>query len=307
MGDGFGLSPLFGAKARISADHVNQRDERAVPLLSELHKTQRLAIALGIRLTEVAINALLGVAALLRTEHGDFASVEAGHAANHRRVVGKAAVTVNLADIGKNPLDVIEGIGTHGVAGHFGALPRREFARNLAAQRLYALLQLLKLLEGFLVVGGSALQLLDLFLDALQFRLRAGCGFHSLDGSRELRLVDDAHTAATTEFFNAVDERAVRQHIIAFRFHHDGEVTLTLQVEQHFRLALAVDTNGVQRVDGARRRRLQRNLDAQAAGEFGLRLFQRSNVVDHQLGVGAFFDAHASLYQHGHVELELFR
>ena len=47
---------------------------------------------------------------------------------------------------------------------------------NLAAQRFDALLQPLQLLEGFLIVGGSTLQLLNLLLDVLQFRLRVGSG-----------------------------------------------------------------------------------------------------------------------------------
>ena len=61
-----------------------------------------------------------------------------------------------------------------------GALPRRQLARDLAAQRLDALLQALQLLEGLLVIAGSALQLFNLLLDALQFRMRVGSGFHRL-------------------------------------------------------------------------------------------------------------------------------
>ena len=83
VGDGFRLSALLRTQSGIGADHVDQRDDRTVPLLGELHEAQRLAVALRIGLAEIAINPLLGVAALLRAQHGDFASVETRHAANH--------------------------------------------------------------------------------------------------------------------------------------------------------------------------------------------------------------------------------
>ena len=184
VGDGFGLSALFGAQAGIRADYVNQRDHRAVPLLGELHEAQRLAIALRIRLAEVAIDALLGVAAFLRAEHGNFPALEARHAANHGGIVAKSAVAVNFAEVGKDALDVVQRIGPHGMARQFGALPWRELARDLPAQSFHALLQAFSCLQGLLIVGGSALQLLNLLFDALQFRLRFRSCFHEFGWSQ---------------------------------------------------------------------------------------------------------------------------
>ena len=91
-------------------------------------------------------------------------------------IVAKTAVSVNFAEVGKDALDVVQRVGPHGMTRQFGALPWRQFARNLAAQRLDALLQSLELLERFLIVGGSTLQLLNLLFDVLQFRLRVGSG-----------------------------------------------------------------------------------------------------------------------------------
>ena len=110
VGDGFSLSALLGAQAGIRADDVDQRDHRTVPLLGELHEAQRLAVALRIGLAEVAIDALLGVAALLRAEHGNFPSLETRHAADHGGVVAKAAVAVDFAEVGKDALDVVQRI-----------------------------------------------------------------------------------------------------------------------------------------------------------------------------------------------------
>ena len=94
------------------------------------------------------------------------------HAADHRGIVAKTAVAVNLAEVGKDALNVVQRIGTLGMARQFGALPGRQLAGHLPAQRVHALVQFLQLLLRFLIVAGSALQLLNLFLDAFQFVLR---------------------------------------------------------------------------------------------------------------------------------------
>ena len=61
----------------------------------------RLAITLGMRRAEVAVDALLHVPALLRADHQHFLAMKAGHAANHGRIVAKAAVAVNFAEVGE--------------------------------------------------------------------------------------------------------------------------------------------------------------------------------------------------------------
>jgi hypothetical protein len=81
----------------------------------------------------------------LCTEHADLAAVEAGHAANHGCIVGKSAVAVNLAKVGEDAIDIVQRIGPHGMPRHFGALPRREIAGDLAAQGIDALMQILEL------------------------------------------------------------------------------------------------------------------------------------------------------------------
>ena len=81
----------------------------------------------------------------------------------------KAAVAVNFAEVGEHALDVVERIRAIGMARQFRALPGSQLARHLAAQRFHAFVQPLQLLLRFLIVAGSALQLLDLLLDLLQF------------------------------------------------------------------------------------------------------------------------------------------
>ena len=75
-GDGFGLAALLGVEAGIGAGRIDKREDRPAELGGELHQPQRLAIALGLGLAEVARHALLGVAALLVAEDQHVAAFE---------------------------------------------------------------------------------------------------------------------------------------------------------------------------------------------------------------------------------------
>ena len=181
------------------------------------------------------------------------------------------------------------------MARQFGALPGGQLSGHLALEGLDALVRCLQLPLRVLVVGGNALQLLDLFLDAFQLALRfrssfhisvfslRGCavhGFHCrnpvqlragllseqrqfVTGAKRLRIgecdgvgsVNHPHAAAAAQLFHAIDERPVRQHIIAFSLHHHGEVAFALQVEEHAGLAFALLAERVKLVDQSQARR----------------------------------------------------
>src|ERR1035437_7905422 len=128
-----------------------------LPFLCEPHGPQCLATAFRVGLPKIAIDPLLGVAALLRPEHEPLPSAKVRHAANHGGIVAKTAVAMNLAEVGKDALDVVQRIRTHGVARQLGTLPGRELASHLAAQRVNPSVHFLQLATGFLVVAGSAL------------------------------------------------------------------------------------------------------------------------------------------------------
>ncbi len=246
----------------------------------------------------------------------------------------KAAVAVDFAEVGKDALDVVERIRTVGMTRQFGALPRRQLAGHLAAQRFHAVVQHLQLLLRLLIarrrrsaVARSAfrsfparlalwkqLPYWDRFLgavhglaaysqkssaEAIQFASRefrssamifrefiAATGTASRNAMKAEVIstahvcINDAHAAAPAQLFHTIDERAVRQHIIAFRLHHHGEVALAFQVEEHVGLAPAL----------AGRWRAAASIvvgDAFSSGtlmrrwlgSLGLRLFQRRDVV----------------------------
>ena len=91
--------------------------------------------------------------------------------ANHGGIVAKTAVAVNLAEVGEDALNVVQGIRPHGMARQFGTLPRRQLASHLAAQSVHPPMHLLQLAARLLIVAGRSLQLLNLFLDAFEFGL----------------------------------------------------------------------------------------------------------------------------------------
>src|SRR5205085_8092231 len=59
----------------------------------------------------VPLRALLDVAALLVSDQRDCAAVEAAETGDERRVVGAAAVAVQLDEVLEHPLDVVERVG----------------------------------------------------------------------------------------------------------------------------------------------------------------------------------------------------
>ena len=71
-------------------------------------------------------------------------------------IVAKAAVAMNFAEVGKDALDVVERIGTVGMARQLGALPRSQLSRHLPAQRVDAIVQDLQLALRVLIVAGGA-------------------------------------------------------------------------------------------------------------------------------------------------------
>ncbi len=125
------------------------------------------------------MDTLLGVAAFLRAEYQHFpAAAQPRHAADHRGIVAEAAVAVNLAEVGKDALNVVERVGPVRMARQLGALPRGQFAGHLALERLDALMQHHQLLLRLLIVAGGGMQLLNLFFNSLEFFLRFGSSFH---------------------------------------------------------------------------------------------------------------------------------
>ncbi len=126
--DSFGLSPLFRSQAGISAGNIDQGNDRPAPLFSKTHNAEGFAIAFGIRLSEIAIDALLGFAALLGSDDYHFPAIEARHTGDDGRVVAEATISVEFAEIGEDAFDVVEQVRPHGMASQLGSFPGAQFA-----------------------------------------------------------------------------------------------------------------------------------------------------------------------------------
>ena len=133
VGDGLGLPALFRMDAGVGAVGIDQGEDRAAEFFRKLHHPDRFAIALRMRRAEVAVDALLHVAALLGGDDQHFFAVKPRHAADDGGVVAKAAIAVNFAEIGEDALDVVERLRTLRMPRQFGLSPRRWEARSSAA------------------------------------------------------------------------------------------------------------------------------------------------------------------------------
>ena len=135
------LAALLGAESGPRARRVDEREHRHLELLGELHEAERLAVALGVRHAEVAVEVLLGVAAALVADDHDRLAVEARPAADDRGVLAEGAVAVQLDEVGERERDVVERERALGAARHLHALQRREVAVDLRAQLAELLLE----------------------------------------------------------------------------------------------------------------------------------------------------------------------
>ncbi len=143
-GDRAALSVLLGGDARVRARRVDERDERELEPLGDLHDPHRLVVALGIRHPELAVEPLLDVASLLVADERDRAAVDLAETGDERAVVRAAAVAVELDPVVDEPLDVVERVRPLGMARELDRAPDRLVARVLL-QALELLLEPLRL------------------------------------------------------------------------------------------------------------------------------------------------------------------
>ena len=90
---------------------------------------------------EIAKQLLLRVAALLLADDHDRLTVEPRESADHRLVVGIAAVAVEFNEVGRNCLNIVECVRALGVPGELDTLPTGQVGVNLFAQPVQFLLQ----------------------------------------------------------------------------------------------------------------------------------------------------------------------
>ena len=166
-GDGGGLAARFRVDARIGPGRVHQGDHRQGEMVGQRHQALRLAVALGPRHAEVVGDARLRVRPLFGADDDHRTAAEPSQAADDRPVLGERPVAGEEREVLEQGVDVIEGMGPVGVAGHLGLLPRRELGIGLLEQLVDLGLQLAHFLGDVDLAGTAQVaQSLDL---ALQF------------------------------------------------------------------------------------------------------------------------------------------
>ena len=127
---------------------------------------------------KVPVHPLLHVATLLRGDNHDFVAVESSHSANNGGVVAKATVSMNFAQVGKDALDVVEGLRALRMPRQFRLVPGSGRSVHLFAKGFDALAQRGDLaLRG--IVGARGFHLGHLTLDLFHFLLNFFGGCHA--------------------------------------------------------------------------------------------------------------------------------
>src|SRR5205814_6004576 len=94
----------------------------AVPV-GQLHRAHCLAVALGIGHAEIALRALLDVAALLVADENDRSPPEAPEAGHDRGVVAVLAIAVQFEPVLEETLDIVQRVRPVRVAGQLDGTP----------------------------------------------------------------------------------------------------------------------------------------------------------------------------------------
>src|SRR5689334_15572790 len=122
-GDGAGLAALLGPHARGCAGGVDQRHDREPEPAREAEDAHGLAVALRAGHAEVAVGALLEVAALLVADERDRLAPERADPGHDGRVVALRPVAVKLDEVVADPLQVVQRVGPVLVAGELHRMP----------------------------------------------------------------------------------------------------------------------------------------------------------------------------------------
>ena len=128
--DRLALAALFRADARVGAGRVDERHQRQAEALRQLHESQRLAIALGLRHAVVAPHALLRVASFLMADQHHRAPVEARRSADDGEIVAVHAIAMQLLEVREDLADIVERVRALRMTRELRDLPRASGSRR---------------------------------------------------------------------------------------------------------------------------------------------------------------------------------
>ena len=130
---------MLGAKTGVRARGVDEGHHGNAVFFGHFHLEQGFPVALGVGTTEVAGDLLAGLLALLVADDHDLEGPDASEPRDQRRIVAEAAVAVQFVEVATDHVDVVAGLGPHGVACDSHRLPGAELAVDVGEERLAAL------------------------------------------------------------------------------------------------------------------------------------------------------------------------
>ena len=140
------LSLFFRLEACISSGGVDEHEQGQVETVPMAHESQSLAVPPRGRHAEVAGHFFLGIPPLLMAHQQQRDSIDGADTAHQCGIVVATAVPMEFIPGVAQGFDVVEGVGTLGMAGHLDHLGRGEVGVDLLPPLGHQLFQLLHLL-----------------------------------------------------------------------------------------------------------------------------------------------------------------
>ena len=161
-GDSLALPPLFRIDARVGAGGIDQANNRYIETFSQLHQTQCLAVTLGSRHAEIAVDFLLRITAFLMPDNHHRNPFQLGKATDDRRIISKGPIPVEFMKILEHHLDIVEGVGAQGMTGKLRNLPSTQIGEHRLGELAAFVLQLGNLLTDIdLIIKAHTAQFVD--------------------------------------------------------------------------------------------------------------------------------------------------
>src|SRR5882762_4701759 len=164
------LAALLGVEAGVRALRIDKRKNRPAVFCGQLHYAQGFAIAFRLGLTEIAYQALLGIAPFLVPYNRNRPPVEFSQSRDNRFIVAVAAVAVHLEKIGEQQPDKIQRVRPLRMPRNLRALPGPDVRVKFAPQLRHLLANALEFRVAVRASRKMA-QLLDIFFQAVDCAL----------------------------------------------------------------------------------------------------------------------------------------
>ena len=136
------MPALLGTDAGVGARGVDKGEDRQLEAFGQFHQSQRLAVALGPRHTEIATDFGLGVTAFLLADHHHRLAIDARQSTDDGRVIGKGTVAGQFFELIADQAQVVQRIRALRVSGELRHLPGGQCLEDLGRSYLELVLQL---------------------------------------------------------------------------------------------------------------------------------------------------------------------